>query len=202
MDNVFIAGAGTGVGKTVAAAVLTTRLEGDYWKPIQCGEGKKSDTEQMRSWIDTRKHTIHQPAYSLQACLSPHHAARLEECTIDSKSIQLPATDRPLIIEGVGGLFVPLTLSFLTFDLFKQWKGRWIVVSRHYLGSINHTLLTIEALKLHGQEILGLIFNGDPNQDSEDAILSISKIPMIGRLFPEPIIDSATIQRYAKEWIL
>ena len=132
--------------------------------------------------------------------MSPHHAARLEKTSIVLDSIAIPQTARPLIIDGIGGIFVPLTTKILSIDLFKFWDCKWIVVSKHYLGSINHTLLTIEALKQRQVPIMGLIFNGDPNPDSEAAILRISQLPCLGRLLPEKNLNSMTIQRYAVEW--
>lgn len=199
MNKILIAGCGTDVGKTIVSAIVATIMNGNYWKPIQSGL-ENSDTEVMKNLINTRKQHIYPPAYHLKAPLSPHHAARLENIIIDIHSIIPPKTSRPLIIEGVGGIFVPLTTKILSIDLFKLWKCHWIVVSKHYLGSINHTLLTIDALKRQGIRIAGLIFNGEPSQDSEDAILEISRVALLGRLLPEKTINSDTIRRYAKQW--
>lgn len=199
-NKIMVAGSGTGVGKTIVSAILTTILKGDYWKPIQCGEEEQSDTARMRSLVDTHHHHIHSPAYSLKAPLSPHHAARLENILIDIKTIFPPQTMRHLIIEGVGGVFVPLTTNTLSFDLFKLWDCRWMIVSKHYLGSINHTLLTIDALRRHHVAIAGIIFNGKPNLESEAAIVNMSKLPVIGRLLPEKNITMQTIQKYAQQW--
>lgn len=200
MYKIMVAGIGTDVGKTIVSTILTTLLNGDYWKPIQCGDEENSDTATVKRWLDTTKHTIHPPAYSLKAPLSPHHAARLENTLIRLDSITLPQTIRPLIIEGVGGIFVPLTPKISSLDLFKSWNCQWVIVSRHYLGSINHTLLTLEALKKLCLPILGIIFNGTHNPDSESAILEISQIPVLGRLFPEANLNPKTIQRYANQW--
>lgn len=191
MQRIIVAGIGTEVGKTVVSAILTTLLDGEYWKPIQCGD------EGIAPLIKQR---IHPPAYSLKAAVSPHHAARLENISICPELIQLPETTRPLIIESVGGIFVPLSKKILTIDLFEKWKARWVVVSRHYLGSINHTLLTLEALKQRKLSIAGLIFNGEPNPDSEAAILELSGIPFLGRVLPEANLNLQTIERYAKQW--
>jgi len=200
MFKVFVAGSGTDVGKTVASAILTTLLGGDYWKPIQCGEEMEGDTAIMQRLIDKEKHTVHPAAYSFKAALSPHHAARLENRTIQFDNIIIPKTEKPLVIEGVGGVFVPLTVDVLSLDLFSLWNCRCVVVSKHYLGSINHTLLTLDGLKRFGMDVVGIIFNGEPNPDSEEAICEISKVPMIGRLFPEPKICPETIQKYVKQW--
>jgi dethiobiotin synthetase len=196
----MVAGIGTDVGKTIVSSILTTLLKGDYWKPIQCGDEENSDAATIKRWIDTTRHSIHPPAYSLKAPLSPHHAGRLESTSINLDSITLPQTTRPLIIEGVGGILVPLTSKTSSIDLFKSWDCQWVIVSKHYLGSINHTLLTIEVLKKLCIPILGIIFNGEHNPDSESAILEISQVSVLGRLLPETNLNSQTIQRYAKQW--
>jgi len=199
MDKIVIAGIGTGVGKTVVSAVMTTMLEGDYWKPIE-SDCEDSDTKKIATLLDTSVHRIFPPAYSFKAPLSPHHAARLENVTIDLKKITPPQTNKPLVIEMIGGIFVPLNRSILSIELFNSWKTAWVIVSRHYLGSINHTLLTIEALQARNVPLLGIVFNGEANPDSEEAILEISKVPMLGRLFPERQLNQHVIQRYAEKW--
>lgn len=200
MCNVMVAGAGTDVGKTIVSAILTTLLDTDYWKPIQCGNEENSDTTIIKNWIDTKRHFVHSPAYSLKAPLSPHHAARLENTAIALDAIRLPQTERSLVIEGIGGVFVPLTKKILSLDLFKSWNCKWVVVSRHYVGSINHTLLTIEALKQQQVPIIGIIFNGEPNPDSEEVISEMTQLPCLGRLFPEENLNPLIIQSYAKKW--
>lgn len=200
MSKIIVAGCGTEVGKTLVSAILATHFWGDYWKPIQCGDEADLDTTVIKQLIDPAKHRIHPPAYSLKAPLSPHHAARLENVTIDCAAIKPPVTERPLVIEGVGGVCVPLTRKILAVDLFKKWNCPWVVVSKNYLGSINHTLLTLEALKQRNITIAGLVFNGDHNPDSESVILEMAQVPLLGRLFPEPRLDSHTIQRYAIQW--
>jgi dethiobiotin synthetase len=200
MHRIIVAGIGTEVGKTVVSAILAILYEGDYWKPIQSGPEESSDTAKMRQWLDPALHQIHAPAYSFCAPLSPHHASRLEQIKIRSKKIDLPNTARPLIIETVGGVYSPLTENELGIELFKRWEGTWILVSKHYLGSINHTLLTIEALKRHGVRLAGLLFNGTPYPEGESAILKISQLPLLGRVLPEEAIDIKTIKRYAAKW--
>lgn len=197
-QRILVAGIGTDVGKTVVSAILTLLFKGDYWKPIQCGELENCDSKIIKNWLQGTGCQIHLPAYSLKAPLSPHHAARLENIHINN--FLFPQTSRPLVIEGVGGIFVPITEKSLSFDLFKSWNCQWIVVSKHYLGSINHTLLTLEILKHHQIPIMGIIFNGEPNLDSEAAILNISKVPFLGRLLPEKTINYKTLQRYATLW--
>jgi dethiobiotin synthetase len=155
----------------------------------------------MKKLLCPENHKVFNPAYSFKTPASPHHAARLENITIDEQTIIPPQTSRPLIIEGIGGVYVPLTTSQLTIDHFKTWDCSWIIVSKNYIGSINHTLLTIDALKQHNIPIAGLIFNGKSNQDSESAILKISKLPLLARLLPEETINQSTIQRYATLWL-
>lgn len=197
--KIIITGCGTDVGKTVVSAIVTTTVVGDYWKPVQCGEEEESDTHIMKTLLDGAHHHVHLPAYSLKERLSPHHAARIENRMIDLKNIVPPATQNTLVIETAGGILVPLTDNEVSLDLMVSWGGLWIVVSKHYIGSINHTLLTIEALKNRRVSILGIIFNGE-NADSERAILSISGLPFIGRLQHEKLINTKTIQNYAQQW--
>ncbi len=200
MQRIMIAGIGTNVGKTIVSAIVTTLMDGDYWKPVQSGPENDSDVFMMKNLINTSEHKIYDPSYNLKAPLSPHHAARLEKIIVDPTTIIPPRTARPLIIESVGGVLVPLTTKLLTIDLFKSWDCKWIIVSKHYLGSINHTLLTLEQLKRSNVKIAGLIFNGQSDSDSEDAILEITKLPLLGRLLPEKELNPKIIQRYAKQW--
>ncbi len=199
MHKILVAGIGTDVGKTLVSAILTILLKGDYWKPIQCGPEEHGDTAIIKQLLDNEC-TIHAPAYSFKAPLSPHHAARLENAIIDLRAIEPPSSARPLIIEGVGGIHVPLTAAVSSLDLFTSWNCRWVIVSRHYLGSINHTLLTAEVLKTRGIPILGIVFNGDINPDSEAAILNMTQLPMLGRLLPESDINPNTLHRYSQQW--
>lgn len=198
MNNIIVTGIGTSVGKTVVSGILVNALKGEYWKPVQCGP--KHDREFIHKWNPSAR--IHPSCYSLNAPLSPHHAARLEGIRLDFKELQLPQSSGPLIIESAGGILVPFSLEACFLDYFKQWQALWIVVSRHYLGSINHTLMTLEILQQKGVENIALIFNGLQNPDSEQAILSYSKVPCMGRILPERYFGKKTIQRYAKQWNL
>lgn len=200
MHKILVAGIDTGVGKTVVSAILTVLFQADYWKPIQSGEEEISDTVLMKKWLSSTKHTIHPPTYSLKHRLSPHHAARLENISIKKDAFIFPQTKRHLIVEGAGGVLVPLTTKILTLDLFQAWGCAWVIVSKHYLGSINHTLLTIDALKRRHISLLGLIFNGAPNPDTEAAILEQSQLPLLGRVLPETHWNLNIFQTYAKQW--
>jgi dethiobiotin synthetase len=199
MSCIIVAGIGTGVGKTVVSAILTTMLNGNYWKPFQTGI-ENTDSQEVARLVDPSRHQIFPPAYSLEAPVSPHYAARLEGVEIDVPRVSPPRSKSPLVIEGVGGIYVPLSLETLSIDLFQSWDAQWILVSKHYLGSINHTLLTIDALKTRGISPSGIVFNGKEHPDTEEAILKKGDVPFFGRLLPEPDINPLTIQRYAKQW--
>ena len=199
MTKIMVCGIGTGIGKTVVSAILATAFNADYWKPIQTGDENASDPVLMRKLLEPSS-TVFPPSYSLKARLSPHHAASLEKTVINCDRIVPPVTSRPIIIEGVGGILVPLTSKKTSLDIFKTWDCRWIVVSQHYLGSINHTLLTLETLKARNIPVVGVIFNGEPNPHSEEAILESSQLPLLCRLLPEADINKTTIQKYAAQW--
>ena len=151
--KLFITGISTDVGKTIASAIIVEALQADYWKPIQAGDLDNSDSHKIKSYISNDSHpersrrtVIHENSYKLNTPASPHFAAEIDGITIDLQKIKEPATENHLVIEGAGGLFVPLNDTDCVVDLIQR-DYKVIVVSRHYLGSINHTLLTIEALK-------------------------------------------------------
>lgn len=195
MKRIIVSGCGTGIGKTIVSAIVLKSINGAYWKPVECGE---SDSEIIKMLLPET--LIYAPTYRFKASVSPHHAARLEKCSINATNFNVPVTKKPLVIEMVGGIFVPLNLELLTIDLFNTWQASWIVVSHNYLGSINHTLLTIEALQKRNCHIAGIIFNGHSNPDSEKAILQFSKISCLGRIKQHKQITTNLINKYAKEW--
>lgn len=192
----FITGIGTDVGKTIASAIITESLEADYWKPIQAGDLNNSDSLKVRKYISNTKTVFHKNSYALNTPASPHYAAEIDNVLVDLKNIIVPKTDNKLVIEGAGGLFVPLNDRDTIADLI-QPDYKVIVVSRHYLGSINHTLLTIEALENRNIPIAGIIFNGDENKATEEIILSKTKCEFIGRIENEPYFDDNVIKYYA-----
>lgn len=194
--KLFITGIGTDIGKTIASAVITEALEADYWKPIQAGDLDASDSHKVRAYISNTKTVIHANSYGLTTPASPHYAAQLDGVQINLDSITEPPTDNHLVIEGAGGLFVPLNDNDIVADLIKP-DHKVIVVSRHYLGSINHTLLTIEALKNRNVAIAGIVFNGYELASTEEAILRRTGLAMIGRIEPEPYFDKNVIKEYA-----
>jgi dethiobiotin synthetase len=194
--KLFITGIGTDVGKTIASAIIVEALEADYWKPVQAGDLDYSDTHKIKQYIANNTSLFHKNSYELNTPASPHFAAKLDNIEIDLDQIQKPETENHLVIEGAGGIFVPLNDKDCVVDLI-QSDYKVIVVSRHYLGSINHTLLTVEALKNRKINVAGIIFNGDENQATESIILNKTGIKMIGRIENEPYFDQNVIAYYA-----
>ena len=194
--KLFITGIGTDVGKTIASAIITEALEADYWKPVQAGDLENSDSHKVKSFLYNEKTVIHLNSYALNTPASPHLAAQLDGIVIDLKKIIEPETGNHLVVEGAGGVFVPLNSNDCVIDLI-QSDYKVIVVSRHYLGSINHTLLTIEAVQNRKIAIAGIIFSGDENKASEEIILNKTVIKCIGRIEQEPYFDKNVIKEYA-----
>ena len=194
--KLFITGIGTDVGKTIASSIITEALEADYWKPIQAGDLENSDTHKVKSKVSNSKSIFHPNAYALNTAASPHLAAEIDRIPIELEKITEPTTDNHLVIEGAGGVFVPLNHLDCVIDLI-QPDYKVIVVSRHYLGSINHTLLTIEALKSRKLHIAGIIFSGDENKATESIILSKTAVKCIGRIEQEPYFDQNVVKYYA-----
>ena len=194
--KLFITGISTDVGKTIASAIIVEALEADYWKPIQAGDLDNSDSHKIQSLVSNTKTKIHPNSYQLHIPASPHFAAELHGIKIDLKKIIEPKTQNHLVIEGAGGILVPLNDADCVIDLIRP-DYKVIVVSRHYLGSINHTLLTIEALKSRKIKIAGIIFSGDKNESSESIILNKTGVKCIGRIEQEPYFDQNVVKEYA-----
>jgi dethiobiotin synthetase len=194
--KLFITGIGTDVGKTIASSILVEALEADYWKPIQAGDLANSDTNKVEKYVSNTTTTFHKNAYALRTPASPHYAAEIDGITIDLNEIKEPKTKNHLVVEGAGGILVPLNSTDCVMDLI-QPDYKVIVVSRHYLGSINHTLMTIEILKSRKINVAGIIFSGDENKATESIILEKTNVPMIGRMDNEPYFDQNVIKYYA-----
>lgn len=197
--KLFITGIGTDVGKTIASAIVVEALEADYWKPIQAGDLHNSDTQKVQAKVANKKSTFFPNSFALHTPASPHLAAALDGIAIELNQIQEPITTNHLVIEGAGGVFVPLNNSDCIIDIIKP-EYKVIVVSRHYLGSINHTLLTVEALQNRKLSIAGIIFSGDKNKASEEIILNKTNLPMVGRIENEPFFDEAVVSYYANQF--
>jgi len=194
----FITGISTEVGKTIASAILTEALEADYWKPIQAGDLDNSDSHKVAKLISNSKTIIHSNAYELQTPMSPHAAAAIDGIQIDIDAIHEPETKNHLVIEGAGGLLVPLNDTDTILDIIQE-DYNVVVVSRHYLGSINHSLLTIEALQKRNHKV-SVIFNGDAHPTTENIILKKTGITMLGRIKEEKYFDKDLVKQYANSF--
>lgn len=194
----FITGISTEVGKTIVSAIFTEALEADYWKPIQSGDLEYSDTDKVKKLISNPKSVFHPNSYGLKTPMSPHASAEIDGVEIEIHNIIEPKTDNHLVIEGAGGLLVPLNDSDTILDLIQE-DYKVIVVSRHYLGSINHTLLTVEYLQEKGFDV-SLVFSGDEHPTTESIIQKKTKVPVLGRIDDEPYFDQNVIKEYAQKF--
>lgn len=193
MARYFITGIGTGIGKTITSAVITEKLQADYWKPIQSGDLEQSDSLAVQNLISNSQTQIHPETYRLTQPLSPHLSAKLDGIEIELSRFKLPQTSNSLIVEGAGGLMVPLNDQHLIVDLIKQLDLEVILVSQNYLGSINHTLLSINLLHQYQILVKGIIFNGEVNEESQRYILNYTKIPYLGNIPHLDIINKQSV---------
>ena len=199
MIRYFITGIGTEVGKTITSAVITQALKADYWKPVQAGELNHSDRMKVENLIDNNRSKFHPEAYRLNQPMSPHAAAERDGIKIDIASIKMPHTDNHLVIEGAGGLLVPLNDNDTILNLIETLNCEVILVSRHYLGSINHTLMSIELLKQRNIRIKGILFNGKENKDTESIITKMSGIEVLGRIDELENLNKSVINSIAQD---
>ncbi|WP_432411997.1 dethiobiotin synthase [Rasiella sp. SM2506] len=193
----FITGISTEVGKTIASAIITEALQADYWKPIQAGELDHSDTHKVQKLVSNKKTKFHPSAFNLETPMSPHAAAQLDGVQLSAKKIKRPVTENNLVIEGAGGLLVPLNDTETIADLIQE-EDKIILISRHYLGSINHTLLTVEALKARNLNIFGILFSGAENPSTESIIAKMTRVSIMGRIEEEPYFDENVVKEYAE----
>ena len=200
MKNYFVTGIGTDVGKTVASAILCEAMQADYWKPVQAGDLKKSDRIKVNKLISNRNSKCWEEAYALPYAMSPHASAEKAGIEIDLNLIQLPPTNNNLIIEGAGGLMVPVKRNTLYIDLIKNFNAEVILISRNYLGSINHTLLSAEALMVRNIPVKGIIFNGNENEATESVILEMTGFKLLGRIDEGKIIDKFFVLEQAERF--
>lgn len=183
--STVIAGISTEVGKTIVAALLTEAWQADYWKPVQSGSATDSDTCTIRSLVSNKRSVLHREAYALKEPISPHAAAKLEGVEIQTEKIVPPATTNELIIELAGGLLTPLSDTVLNIDLIERWGFPVVLVIDGYLGSINHSLLSIEALFKRNIELRALAFNRYEGHAGKEVILHQAACPH----FDIPAID-------------
>jgi dethiobiotin synthetase len=196
--NYFVSGIGTNVGKTLVSAILVEALKADYWKPVQSGTIEGMDSETLRSLISNEQTVIHPEAYLLKEPLSPHFAAKLDGVEIKLSDIMKPETSNTLIIEGAGGLLVPLNDTDAVIDLAKKFDAEVILVISDYLGCINHALLSLHYLQSNSYKIHSLVFNGDFAAEVKEAIVRkadpncrIIDIPRLAGLSKETVLTEA-----------
>jgi dethiobiotin synthetase len=186
---IVVTGTDTGIGKTVFSAALAGSLDGYYWKPVQSGLEEETDSEIVHRLSGLAAERILPEHYRLKTPASPHLAAGIDGVTIDPEQLQLPQVSRPLVVEGAGGLLVPLTRELTYIDVFARWHAPVVLCARTTLGTINHTLLSIEAIRARGIALLGVAFIGEENADSEGIIVELGHTRRLGRL---PLLPSLT----------
>jgi len=195
----FLTGIGTEIGKTLVSAILVKALKMDYWKPVQSGELEHTDTDKVRDLVQWKELKTHTERYRLEIPASPHYSAAAEGKKIELDQLVIPETDNNLLIEGAGGLMVPLNEEELYIDWAAAKKLPVILVSRNYLGSINHTILSIEALRARGLNEIYLLFNGPSTPSTENFILNYSQLACLGRVEQaEGAVDAAFVAKEAR----
>jgi dethiobiotin synthetase len=192
VKSFVVTGTDTGIGKTLFAAALTAALKGVYWKPVQAGLGGETDSQIVARLSGMR---VLPEAYRFKLAASPHKAAAAQGVQIDPVKLTLPRTDAPLIAEGAGGLLVPLTEDMLVIDLFARWNVPLILCARTSLGTINHTLLSLEAIRARDIPLLGVVFIGEANEDSQRIIAKIGGVKILGRLPPVAPLGAENLAR-------
>jgi dethiobiotin synthetase len=204
MRGYVVAGIGTEVGKTVVSAILVEKLQANYWKPVQAGNLDTSDTLRVRQ-LTRHAGVLHPEAWRLNTAMSPHAAAEIDGVRINRASLELPQNSTlpgtPLIVELAGGLMVPLDnrpgRGFSNIDLLKEWGLPVVLVANYYLGSINHTLLSVDALRTRDLAVAGLVFNGEAAKGSRSAILNLTGLTVLLDLPWADKVDKAFIATQA-----
>ena len=195
LNKIFITGTDTGVGKTVVAAILVAGLQGRYWKPIQSGLDNMTDTQWIHKVTGFPEKKFYPETYRLKRPLSPHVSAAQEGLRIELDAFQIPATHPSvhLVVEGAGGIMVPLNDRHFMLDLMKKIDIPVLLVASSLLGTINHTLLSLEQLRRHGLDVLGVVLNGPVNSDNREAIKHYGKISVLAEIEPIPAINLQTL---------
>ncbi len=196
--KIIVAGIDTGSGKTVAAAILCRALKADYWKPVQAGDLENTDSHKIKRW--TPETTIYPEAYKLTQFMSPHAGATIDQVRIEESKLLIPGTENPLIIELAGGLMVPIREDYLNIDWVASTRLPVILVANYYLGSINHTLLSLYLLKQKNIPLEGIIFNGKKNPPTFDVIMHRSGAKCLLEIKKEALINQDVINSYATKF--
>ncbi len=195
--SIIIAGIHTGIGKTICSAVICQALGYDYWKPVQAGDLDNSDSIFIQRTVTNKQCHIHPERYRLQTPMSPHKAAEFDGILIEKVDFILPASTNPILIETAGGIMSPLADNLLNIDLMEYLQLPVILVSNNYLGSINHTLLTVAALKQRNIPVNGLVFSGEAVSSSREFILQHTRLPLLFSIPQFGKTDAATIATFA-----
>jgi len=190
----LVTGTDTDIGKTVFAAALVGALDGAYWKPVQAGLTGETDAKVVQRLSGLAGNRILPEAYRLSTPASPHIAAKRDGLEIDTGRLALPDTHLPLVIEAAGGLMVPLTRHVLQIDLFASWAAPVILCASTKLGTINHSLLSIEALRRRAVPFLGIAFIGEENEGSERTIIEMGQVRRLGRLPHLDLLDASSLR--------
>ncbi|MEB3332407.1 MAG: dethiobiotin synthase [Synechococcaceae cyanobacterium] len=194
--RLIIAGTDTDVGKTVASALVVQGLGATYWKPVQCGMEGGGDSGRLQRLLDLPADQLLPEAYRLQAPVSPHWAAEREGITIATQRLELPdaaAVPGPLVLETAGGVLVPLRRDWLQIEQMARWQLPVLLVARSGLGTLNHTLLTLEALRARSIRVLGLVLNGPPHADNPRTLEQLGGVPVLAELPPLKPLDAASL---------
>lgn len=200
MSGVFVTGTDTGVGKTLACAVLARAWDADYWKPVQTGlAAEAGDTAVVAALTGLAPENLHRPRHEYAAPLSPHAAAALEGEAIGLDDFVLPRTSRPLVVEGAGGVLVPLNGRDLMIDLMARLNLPAVVVARSTLGTINHSLLTLEALRARQIAVLGVVLSGPPSPGNRAAIEDFGRVKVLAQIPPLDVVDAAAVAALAAD---
>jgi dethiobiotin synthetase len=195
--NYFVTAIGTDSGKTVVSAILCQALNADYWKPVQCGAPRDTDT--VQSLVANQRSRFFPETFFLKTPASPHAAAAVENIHITLDKFKLPEHVNDLVIEGAGGCLVPLNDHDFVIDLAKKFDATLVLVANLYLGSINHTLLTLEAIRNRSIPLKGIVFNGESNNASESIILKHAGAPCLLKINREKTVDATVIKKYADQ---
>ena len=198
--GLFVTGIDTEIGKTVVSSILVQTFEADYWKPVQSGDLHYTDSHKIRDWTKVEGQTIFPETYRLNEPMSPHASAERDGVLIEMDKFKLPETNRFLIAEGAGGLMVPLNDHDCMIDLIEQLGLAVVMVSKHYLGSINHSLLSIQALQRRNIPIAHLVFNGNENKDTESIIEKMSGLKSQLRLPDLEAVNQESVYEVAQQW--
>lgn len=196
-ERIAIAGIHTDIGKTIVSALLCQALEADYWKPVQAGSLDHSDSMQVQQLLDNPVSRVHPEAVRLQMAASPHKAAAAAQQHFDFREFTFPHTSNLLLVETAGGLLSPMDGQHTMADFIRHYDLPVLLVTRNYLGSINHTLLCLEVMRQRGMHLLGLIVNGPPEATTEDFIKSYSGVHPVFFTSELPLIDKAAIKAAA-----